>query len=351
MINPSVPHLQIRYDSIVTYPQTLNQLIGDRKMRTVSVSDLIERLRSKENGNGEKLNYKGLVSPAVARLIGKKVDLLLQISPYQTVFNPITSKSQRFQLVFITLTIPAQDEQPAHRSIMKECFKPIITHLKNKSGVNDYVWKAELQKNGTIHYHIATNRFIHYSEIKNEWNRLLDKCGLLNGFKREHGHSHPNSTDIHAAKSSRQIRNYIRKYMSKSNDDDRPIDGKVWGCSLNLKRSVQFSDFIYTDQLRELMRQRDNGEIKTFESDYSTTFLIMPHLITLYLTNQQNQAYRNHIDRIKKFKVDPQMSKVKGVKNVDKIENSRLSKALKAGSQFELQLKIQGAGVMKSHNR
>lgn len=340
MTHHFIEHLQVRYDSIIAFPMSLQVLEHGTNRKQLTISDLLERFKSNSTGEVQKSNYNGLVSSAVARRIAKKVDLLLQISPYQTVYNPITSSSQRFQLVFITLTIPFQSDEVDHRKIMKDCMRPMLAFLKLKNGVQDYVWKAELQKNGMIHYHIVTNRFIDYTKLRNKWNSLLKSAGLLSRFESEQGHSHPNSTDIHAAKSSRQVRSYVRKYLGKSDDDSRPINGKVWDCSMNLKKSKQYTSELTSHTGYELLRKMELGEIKAIRSEFSTVFLIAPHLINEYLTHQQREEYKNHIQQIKDFKMTTKPTPHTKTTTSKTTQSNRLSEAMKSPSQLSLDLKL-----------
>lgn len=350
MNNHFIEHLQVRYDSIIAFPMSLQVLEHGTNRKQLTISDLLERFKSNSTGEVQKSNYNGLVSSAVARRISKKVDLLLQISPYQTVYNPITSSSQRFQLVFITLTIPFQSDEVNHREIMKDCMRPMLAFLKLKNGVHDYVWKAELQKNGMIHYHIVTNRFIDYTKLRNKWNSLLKSAGLLSRFESEQGHSHPNSTDIHAAKSSRHIRSYIRKYFGKSDKDSRPINGKVWDCSMNLKTNNQYTSELTSYTGYELLRKMESGEIKAIKSEFSTVFLIAPHLINEYLTQRQQEEYRNHIQRIKDFKMTTKPTPHKKPTATKPTQSTRLNEALKSPSQLSLDLKLSMYGPGKTDN-
>lgn len=117
-----------------------------------------------------------------------------------------------------------------------------------------YVWRAEAQKNGNIHFHIIINRFVHHRIIRDLWNSIQKKYGLLDDYFIKHGHYDANSTDVHSIKRIRNLGAYISKYMTKNdvasddvvivnNDSDflsksiysiishkRIILGRVWSC-------------------------------------------------------------------------------------------------------------------------
>jgi hypothetical protein len=81
--------------------------------------------------------------------------------------------------------------------------------------VSRYVWKYEKQGNGNIHYHILTDKFIPYRELRDNWNRIIEKHNYIYQFKLKHGHTDPNTTDIHSLKKVNNVPQYLSKYMIK----------------------------------------------------------------------------------------------------------------------------------------
>lgn len=131
---------------------------------------------------------------------------------------------------FITLTIPAQGDTTDKqcKRLMNEFFK----WARYNHGMTNYVWRAEAQARGVIHFHIVSDCYIHYTNVRFTWNKLLQKAGLLNG------HEAPNSTDIHAVleKEVKNVKAYIVDYMIKKDTNadgttKRSINGRLWGCS------------------------------------------------------------------------------------------------------------------------
>ena len=156
-----------------------------------------------QNFKGAK-TYSGDISESAAKRIRKTVSVFVQRSQSQVVYNPIINKKVRFKLGFLTLTIPelTTDNQSYY---YKNLLKPLLRYLKSRFGLNDYVWKAELQNRGSIHYHLTINTFIPYTYIRDKWNELLDKNGLMENYKREYGNTNPNSIDLHSVKNVSNI--------------------------------------------------------------------------------------------------------------------------------------------------
>lgn len=350
-MRPYIPHLKINFDSIITYPRSVDSLIGNYKLNETQRKLLLDRFRIGTESGKEVLNYTGRVSAPVAKRIFKKVDLLLQISPTSNVFNRVINKTQTFKLVFITLTISSYYKSVSHKVLQRECLKPLLLWLKRSKGVKSYVWKAEMTKAGTIHYHLVTNKFIEYDQLRDVWNRHLNRLGLLDRQKELYGSKNANSTDIKAARSSKSVRNYVRKYLSKSNEDDQRIDGKVWDCSVNLKRANQYTDFLEDYTIDRLESAVKSGAIERKNFDYSTIFIVAPFLINSYLTDKQKAEYLTHINNIKTDFNHNKPPVRKSPKKTPSAQSTRLAQALQTTSQQELQMKLAQPLIMKSTSK
>lgn len=137
---------------------------------------------------------------------------------------------------FVTLTLcskQAHDDNYIKRNMLNR----FLITLKNLCKVSSYFWRAEPQKNGNIHFHIVLDKFIRHEFIRQEWNKILDDNGYISEFRKKHGHSNPNSTDIHALKHITNGIAYICKYTCKKSDveNTRKIEGRIWGCSDNIR--------------------------------------------------------------------------------------------------------------------
>lgn len=184
--------------------------------------------------------YSGKVTVGAQRRIKKAVDLLLQLSPPRWITNQITNRQELHTLSFITLTIPGKEKHLSASEGHKLLLAPWLLKMKRKAGLTTYIWKAEFQKNGQLHYHITTPAWIPYTLIKEEWNNLLSKNELLVNWFKEHPEKFPNSTDVHKVYKVQNIGAYLMKYLSKS-EQNKETTGKVWDCSMNLKCNKNFS--------------------------------------------------------------------------------------------------------------
>lgn len=138
-------------------------------------------------------------------------------------------------IVFVTLTLPSK--QVHSDKDIKRLQTRYIENLQKTYGVKYYVWKAEAQKNGNIHFHLLIDKWLHWTIHRRLWNKQLDKLGYLDAYFNEHGNRNPNTTDVHSLKKDKKgkklknITTYIIKYMTKLEFGKRPVLGSLWGCS------------------------------------------------------------------------------------------------------------------------
>jgi hypothetical protein len=252
-----VDYLGLRYGRLVIYsiPSYPNNALPPRRNHDL-------------HSNDQPTAYSGLVSPHARKRLRKAYENLLEVSPWKTFTRPSDQQVFPFRLNFITLTLSGDQGDVTDREVHKECFEPFLQTMRRKWGVTHYVWKAEVQKRGAIHYHITTNRYIDYQAIRNEWNKLQNKLGFIDQFMARHGHRHPNSTDVHSVRDDHEIGMYMSKYMSKSGDDRRALGIKVWGCtkSLLVKENRNFEvDSAISSYLTDLKK---SGEIHEIQYDH-----------------------------------------------------------------------------------
>ena len=73
-------------------------------------------------------------------------------------------KPVNYKLALITLTLPSAQRHP-DEEIKSKLLNQFLIELKNKFQVRDYIWKAEKQENGNIHFHILINKYIHHRRL------------------------------------------------------------------------------------------------------------------------------------------------------------------------------------------
>lgn len=106
--------------------------------------------------------------------------------------------------------------------------EPVVTREFLKNNGFRYLWVAELQKNGAIHFHVAMPYFIHTGLLNELWRFELKKLGhciLLENHKL------PWPVHISRAKDGGTIKDvglYMAKYLSKTDSNIKHV--KCLGC-------------------------------------------------------------------------------------------------------------------------
>lgn len=137
---------------------------------------------------------------------------------------------------FVTVTLSSRQIH-CDKTIKRECLNHFLIYLKRNYGVVNYIWKAELQDNGNIHYHILTDKYIPWQELRDLWNSAQNRLGYVDMFQ----HDNPNSTDIHSLRKVKNVMSYVAKYMTKKESTLRPICGHSWGRSDGMGLLLPFS--------------------------------------------------------------------------------------------------------------
>lgn len=200
-----------------------------------------------------------------------------------------------FRVSLVTLTLPSK-QRHSHAEIKEKCLNYFLVMCRRKYGLKNYIWKAELQKNGNIHFHLIIDQPIHFMQLRATWNQAISVLGYIDdycnnfknlnyeqykrraGFKagtseetirgayafgRKTSWKSPNSTDVQKVKNVRKLAAYLSKYVQKNLISENPtkeekeslkgFTGRFWYCSSTLSRlgSVKLE---LTFALRSLFR-------------------------------------------------------------------------------------------------
>lgn len=257
-----------------------------------------------------KKAYSGQVTIGARKRLSQAIDILIQKSPPRLTYNPVTQKTFPFTINFITLTFSCSrfiDGKEAYANMMK----PFLRIMRRRGNFS-YVWKAEFQdkkdyqgkykeNGGQLHYHIASNQFIPWQDMRKQWNRLQRKNGYLEEYGMKYGHYNPNSTDVHSVYKISDVVAYLSKYMCK--EGNRKLDGKVWDSSKDCK-GKRFSTMAVSEQEGKIKEGIRKGDIKQINLEHCTIFQVKNPLD--YLTVTQFKEYldwrNNKIIEMKKPK-------------------------------------------------
>ncbi len=229
-------------------------------------------------------NFK--ISENANRTLKKKINWLYYLSKKRTIKTYSGKQIFNFRMAFITLTLPTPQRTPT-KEVTSKLFHQFIIEIKQRTKMENYVWRLEFQKNRNVHYHIVTDTYLDYFLALKVWNRILKKEGYITDYKAKFSNmslseynnlvnpkgktdfnviakryakgcgnnwEQPNSVDVKSVVSKENIANYIAKYFTKKssgesecNEHDTPENSeniRLWFCSRTLSKLKAVSGFI-----------------------------------------------------------------------------------------------------------
>lgn len=243
---------------------------------------------------------KGKVSQHAEKKIKKYVNWLVFLAKRKRVFIEELNQYVNFKINFVTLTLPSKQVH-SDLEIKEKILNQFLVELRQRWKCKLYLWKAESQQNGNIHFHITCDKYIYFADLRNVWNRICDKLGYVSRYSDEMkkldltaylkqysksgkkkdlikrywdgvhcGWSNPNSTDIHSVRNIRNMPAYLSKYFTNNEKQEgrRKIEGNLWYCSELLSKfnALQIENVcsVY-DEMSELW---EKFKSKIFSKDF-----------------------------------------------------------------------------------
>ena len=251
--------------------------------------------------------HHGKISKTAERKINRAIDYLTYLAQPKRLPYTKHGKGLLFRLNFITLTLSSEQIHTDHE-IMLRIFSPFLNSLRQKWHVTNYIWRAERQASGGIHYHIVTDRFIPWNELRNVWNKHQQSLSYITRYRNNqiawnrtgftprpelyktwprtkqykaylegirHDWNSPNSTDVHSLRLIVNVPAYFKKYMTKEGQNSF-IEGRLWGCSKRLSDLTGARVAEYSTISDDLGKIEADKSIRSFSTDYFTTIFLTP---------------------------------------------------------------------------
>ena len=249
--------------------------------------------------------YSGDITTHARRRLKRAIECLYMITPTVKVFNRSLGRQTKFRLSHLTLTLSAKQGTRSDKEINKFILQPFMRDCKRKLGMKNYVWKAETQANGNIHYHIISDLYCDYNIVRKFWNNHQNTFRFIDDFKAVHGHDNPNSTDIHYVKNDGQLAAYLMKYIAKNNTKERKIEGKVWDCSAKLKQFKYFATNLSIEEDKVFAEALDQIQHEQYNQDY---FSIIKFKDSNYIKLMPEVMKQQYIDQFRKILDEQELS-------------------------------------------
>ena len=254
--------------------------------------------------------HNGIMSPHACKRLRTAIEWLDLIARKKRVWSRSAKKWVRFKVCFITLTLPAT-QRHTDQQIKSRCLNNLLIELRKFHGMRNYVWRAEKQENGNIHFHLATDSFVEASKLRERWNRIVNTMGYVDEYTarmrseikcfgdyyerfidqgsysqlmRRYNYgvasnwTNPNSTDIHSVGKIKNLVNYLYKYFSKNVEnietltaEERErltVKGMLWGLSESLSKMKSIQMVIDSDTGAEVTRVWRETRGKVISDDF-----------------------------------------------------------------------------------
>lgn len=255
------------------------------------------KVSDESKNNLKRRETAGLISKTVAKDMSNKIGWFHLFSKNKNVKEGSKTASYDFKLNMVTLTLPSL-QLHCDKVIKRECLNRFLIVAKRKWGVSNYIWRAETQANGNIHFHIICDRFIPHWELRDNWNLIINKLDYVNNSMNC---KNPNSTDIHSLKNVRNIGAYMSKYVSKNQVGRRLIVGALWGCSDQL-RSLKCVSISCAGSIMDAIAEKvDTGVFKSFIKE------------KVYLVQEPVTRLMREIRGVREKVVDYYNEKIRGI--------------------------------------
>lgn len=158
--------------------------------------EIVQRDNSQKNLNslmnlekGAKGQYNGYMSPATRRKVrGIIENFLIAIQCNSSMKWDGTFPCKEVYPTFLTLTLPGKQ---VHSDLeIKEIFGRFMEWLTGDKkrgysgfGVKNYLWVAEVQAHGSIHFHVILDRAVDWKPTQKVWNWHCEKLGYITSFR------------------------------------------------------------------------------------------------------------------------------------------------------------------------
>ena len=155
--------------------------------------------------------------------------------------NMLHTKSTRIQkakLYFFTITF----DQGTADDVCYQALNTWLTILRQRKLILSYLWVAERQKNGTVHFHLAIPHYMNAKKVNRIMKRILidlKNKGLLptwergklfryNGVDIAKNRKTKRPVNFAAGGKGKALTSYLTKYITKNNTT---MDHLAWHCS------------------------------------------------------------------------------------------------------------------------
>lgn len=279
------------------------------------------------NENLKNNKHAGFISDKACNNLRKAIKLMFWLCGVFSVKNNKIQSNSFKKISLLTLTLSGRQRQPDNE-IKNKMLNQFFVEIRKYNHNLIYVWRAEKQHNGNIHFHILINIYLPLDLITKIWNRIQFKEGYIDDYHEKHKNLtfidyvymypaksnkqltdrrkafiknqknnwlQPNSVDIHSLKNIKKSYSYISKYLSKNEFTEKneslksgtispesffewkrlnSIDGRIWFASEKISSINIESEMIGPSIEKEIKQLYDDPEVKKKDFDFVNVICI-----------------------------------------------------------------------------
>lgn len=215
--------------------------------------------------------YKGEVTPRIRKKIIQTLQNWYDTATALNEQHEAVGIKGRRKVILLTLTLSSAQKHD-DKYIKRHLFNHFMAYILKKKPETNYLWKAEKQKNGNLHFHIFLDNYFDKAWIQKTWNHVQSLHNYHPCIDLDSNDLGAPSTRIEALYSKNDAMAYAAKYVAKE-EGEQKISGRVWGCSKSLKA---LKPVIYKVTLSDIEKHfgdivTENSKIVGFEKCFIIT--------------------------------------------------------------------------------
>lgn len=281
----NIYYYQIRGSKILKYSYS--------EFRSLCQQEQIDIINEQKNET-----YRGEMTLKSARRLRKKIEIWYEGVQQHNNRAKNGDIINIKKMVFLTLTLSSVQFH-SDQEIKLKILKPFFRVLRDSYGIRNYIWKAESQENGNIHFHCILDRYLDRQKVQEIWNRCQNALGYVDEFEKKYNHKNPPSTQIQAVKDKCGLLQYFEKYIAKT-EGYRKIKGAVWKGSQSVM-SLQFFEFVGDSEVEQsLIKAENEGNIRRYDDERYSIYAVQNKTVDEVLPDHvvfQHNRYNVLLDR------------------------------------------------------
>ena len=251
--------LQLRSSHVLAYDEPVeNRKNNDRKLSNIKLNDHSQALRR----FNKYISHMSMIFKSVKAIDPTK----LQYKELKKVYL--------WSPTMITLTVPRQ--RTDDKTFKREILNRIILIFKRKFNIKIYIWKAEAQTRGAIHFHFVVDRFCEFHHLRYYWWAILRDYDCIEKDEQNHyipAEKHSRIIHCKQVKDLDSMEQVLSSYFDLKHNSDgsiqhkhdrsksvREIEGKFYGCSDNLR--YNYLSFLESNKYNSELEKAQRKDIQ-----------------------------------------------------------------------------------------